>query len=132
MVHILSADGNYQPVRDWTFSLHYAGKLVDEDWGYMDDSYHAHLLSGRIIHHFTERWDGGLVQHVFFDRNFASTRYGVGPEIGYTLKQNIRVGAGYNFFGFYDRDFADRNTASGFYINLRMKFDENSFRRKDS
>jgi large repetitive protein len=129
MVHIISADGHYQPTRDWMFSLHYAGKFVQEDWSDFDDDYHAHLLSGRVIYNLTERWDVGIIQSVFFDRDFASVRYGVGPEVGYTLKQNVRLGAGYNIFGFYDRDFSDRNTAPGFYINLRMKFDENSFRR---
>lgn len=130
-VHILAGDAHYQPVRDWMFSVHYAGKYVDEDWGDWTDTYHAHLLSGRIMYSLNERWDAGMVQSVFFDRDFSSIHYGWGPEVGYTLKQNVRIGAGFNLFGFEDRDFADRNTATGFYLNLRMKFDETSFVRGD-
>lgn len=123
-VHIASLDLNFQPTRDWTLSTHYAGKLVTESDPFADTTYHAHLLAARLIYELTRRWDIGLVGSTFFDRDFTRVHYGFGPEVGYTLKRNVRIGLGYNFFGFHDRDFNEDYTNPGLYLNLRLKFDE--------
>ena len=70
------------------------------------------------------------------DRNAdgGSAQYAVGPEIGFTLTDNLRAGLGYNFNGFSDRDLTQEEyTSHGLYLALRLKFDESLFgtRRKE-
>ena len=48
-----------------------------------------------------------------------------GLEVGYLIKENIWLSVGHNFVGFYDRDLSGRDpTQSGWYVRMRMKFDE--------
>jgi hypothetical protein len=52
--------------------------------------------------------------------------------VGYLVKQNLWLSAGYNLAGFKDRDLVGSDyTNKGFYIRLRFKFDENLFKRGD-
>ena len=60
-------------------------------------------------------------------------QYALGPEIGFTIAKNLRLGLGYNVTGFNDRDLSAENyTQQGAYLALRLKFDESlfNFRRK--
>jgi hypothetical protein len=58
-------------------------------------------------------------------------QYGLGPEIGFTLLDNLRVAVGYNFLGFEDRDLSESQyTQAGFYIAMRFKFDEELWQRR--
>ncbi|MFM5905998.1 MAG: hypothetical protein ACKOPO_00175 [Novosphingobium sp.] len=57
-----------------------------------------------------------------------SMRFSAGPEIGFVPAKDVLFTMGYNLTGFRDRDFsALRSTDKGFYANVRMKFDANSF-----
>lgn len=126
-VHIVSLDVNYQPTENWILNGHYAGKLAMDSVP-VTDSYHAHLVGGRAIYEITDRWDVGLNANALFSGKLDSIQYGVGPEIGFTLKKNLRVGVGYNVFGFRDRDLSAENyTDRGVYVHLRLKFDERAF-----
>ena len=123
--HILLLDVNYQPGADWTFSGHYAGKLVFDDSNGLHDTYHAHLIAGRASYDITDRFDLGLNASALFSGGFHSVQYGLGPEIGFRVKSNLRFAVGYNFFGFHDRDLSAENyTNPGVYVALRLKFDE--------
>jgi hypothetical protein len=124
LVYMLNLDVNYQPFRDWTFSLHYGGKLATETDVFSETTYHAHLVSGRVMYELSRRWDAGLVASTFLDRSGSMIHYGLGPEIGFTFHRNVRLGLGYNFFGFKDHDFNEDYTNPGFYLNMRLKFDE--------
>ncbi len=126
-VNVLSADVNYQPTADWLISGHYAGKLVMEQAPF-EDVYQAHLLGSRISYELTDKWDIGLTGSILFAQDFESVKFGLGPEIGYTVRQNLRIGLGYNFFGFEDRDLRGQDyTSHGLYMALRLKFDEGLF-----
>jgi len=53
--------------------------------------------------------------------------YRLGVSIGHTPSENIWISAGYNFMGFYDRDFSRADyTMHGLFVKLRMKFDQSS------
>ena len=53
----------------------------------------------------------------------------VGFDVGVTPVRNMWVSLGYNFHGYADRDFADnRYTAAGFYLNFRIKADQDTFK----
>ncbi|MGI4848717.1 MAG: hypothetical protein ACRYGK_11355, partial [Janthinobacterium lividum] len=48
-----------------------------------------------------------------------------GVEGGYRVREDMWVSAGYNFFGFNDRDLSASNyTNRGVYLRMRYKFDE--------
>lgn len=52
-------------------------------------------------------------------------QYAYGAELGYVVQQNVWASVGYNFSGFTDRDLVGNDyTMHGFYLRLRMKFDE--------
>ncbi|MGH7526622.1 MAG: hypothetical protein ACREMX_07945 [Gemmatimonadales bacterium] len=57
-----------------------------------------------------------------------SRRYGLGIEGGRLLTRNLRLAAGYNLFGFSDRDLTSAGyTSHGLYLDLGFKFDEALF-----
>ena len=124
-VHILSLHANYQPSAAWELSGHYAGKLALENSGGRSDVYHTHLLASHLTYELTSSWDIGLNVSALFSGDLRSIRYGLGPEIGFTVRRNLRLGVGYNVFGFTDRDLgAEDYTQRGVYLALRFKFDE--------
>lgn len=125
--HVLSSHVNYQPHRQWVLSGRYAFKQVSDDNGDIRNDFTGHLLSGRVLYDLTERWDLGFTASRLFDAG--SAQHGYGAEAGYLLAKNLWVSAGYNFAGYYDRDFEDVDyTQQGPYLRLRFKFDENNFR----
>jgi hypothetical protein len=124
-VHMLTGDANYQPTADWVFNLHYAGKLAIEDLGRASLTSHAHLAGTRALYQLTKRWDVGLNGNALFDGDLRSVQFAAGPEVGFTLRANARVGLGFNVIGFRDEDLAeDGFTNPGLFVSLRLKFDE--------
>lgn len=125
-VHMLTLNGNYQPNRDWLLSMRYASKFVDEQGGTGETGfYHAHLVGGRVLYELTRRWDIGLGGSTMFSGRFREVQYAFGPEVGFTIKTNLRIALGYNILGFYDPDLSYENYSNpGFYVNLNLKFDE--------
>jgi hypothetical protein len=130
-VNIVSLDVNYQPEADWQMSGHYAGKLAFDDSSDHNDMTSAHLVIGRFSHDLTKRLDIGFGASALVSPNGRSLQYGIGPELGFTLTDNLRVAVGYNLRGFTDQDLtAEQYTAQGVYFALRLKFDEALFRRR--
>jgi hypothetical protein len=128
LVHVLSLHLNYQPTRDWILSTHVASKLALEDRNGAGDSYNANLVSLRATYDLTKRLDVGVNGSLLFDGKFRSLQYGLGPELGWTFKNNMRIAAGFNIFGFKDEDLARQDSTNpGFFLSLRWKFDESLF-----
>jgi uncharacterized repeat protein (TIGR01451 family) len=131
-VNMLSLDVNYQPSADWSLSAHYAGKLAIDDVEGADQLYHAHLLGGRASYDLTRRWDIGVNANTLVSGDGRQQQYAFGPEIGFLIRNNLRIGVGYNVVGFRDADLAaDGYTNPGVFLNLRLKFDETLFARGD-
>jgi opacity protein-like surface antigen len=77
------------------------------------------------MYDFIERWSVGLNGSALFNGAFHGAQYGVGPEIGFRVHDNIWLDAGYNLLGYHDRDLSQENyTDHGFYIGMRLTFDE--------
>jgi uncharacterized repeat protein (TIGR01451 family) len=124
-VNILLMDVNFQPAPAYLLSGHFASKLAFEKSKGVEDFYDAHLVAFRLTYEFNKRYDIGFNTSTLFSGKDGSIHYGVGPEIGLTVLKNIRLGFGYNIFGFRDPDLsAGQYTEAGFYVALRMKFDE--------
>jgi hypothetical protein len=125
--HIVSLHANVQPARHWEASGRYAAKYKTMDGVNGSHRIAGHLLSGRVMHDVTKRWDAGVGASLFAD-NMGQRKQAFGVEAGYQVKDDLWVSAGYNVVGFTDRDFAGMaETAQGVYFRLRYKFDENSW-----
>lgn len=125
VVHILSTSLNYQPTRPLIFTGRYAAKIATEESGGISGSASAHLLNSRITYDLTRKWDLGFNAMSLFSGDLRSCRYGLGNEVGYLLTANLWLSAGYNYFGFYDKDLSGEDyTNPGFFLRMRFKFDE--------
>jgi hypothetical protein len=95
-------------------------------------SFRAQLLAGRLVYDVTENWDVGVLVAVQVGNN-AARQTAYGAEVGYLLKQNLWLSAGFNAAGFAgDADLTGfEYTRRGVYLRLRFKFDENLFKGPD-
>ncbi|MCI0746567.1 MAG: hypothetical protein L0Y58_14295, partial [Verrucomicrobia subdivision 3 bacterium] len=124
-VHMLLFDISFQPAPDWVVSGHYGGKLVFEESNDLDDFSDAHLLALRLAYDITPKWDLGLCGRVLFSGHNLSAQFGIGPEVGYKIRDSLRIAGGYNLLGFRDRDLSSEEyTDHGVYVALRWMFDE--------
>ena len=127
--HIVSTHVNYQPRADLTYAGRYAGKYVIDDSNNINSTSSAHLLGARADYDFKRDWTVGLNSSVLFNSNFNSRQYAIGGELGYLAMKNLWVSAGYNVFGFYDKDLTGEDyTNQGLFLRLRYKFDESVFK----
>jgi hypothetical protein len=131
-VHVISTHGDYRWSQPWTLSGQYAGKWVHEELEPGRERYSAHLISGRAGYDVTRRIDLGGLASITWSGNDDRLRKAFGAEVGLLVMENTWVSLGYNITGFSDRDFNDvlhvESTTRGFYVRLRLKFDENLFR----
>lgn len=88
-----------------------------------------HLLGGEARFDVTEKIDIGLRGSYMTSNGTNSAQYSIGPSIGVSPVKNIWVSAGYNVKGFVDDDFeAAEYSRKGVYLQMRMKFDQNTAR----
>lgn len=81
------------------------------------------LAGIRYTHDITEKWDVSYQATArFMPGQWLPS---AGLSIGFNLFENLWVSAGYNFVGFYDRDFSGGNhMRQGAILNFRFKFDQ--------
>jgi hypothetical protein len=132
--HVISAHGTYHPSRPWWLSSRLAfkdskGKFT-EFGNVFNDNFRAVLLGGRVTYDVTENWDISYTASVMKGlKGDRGKQFASGIEVGYLLRQDLWLSAGYNWTGFSDRDLdSGEYTNRGAYIRLRFKFDENLFR----
>ena len=124
-VHIFTSHFNYQPAPELTLNGRLAFKFVNDDTSGIKNNNVAYLLGGRGMYTLTRRCSLGVNANAMFSDDFRSIQYGLGPDFGIRIHDNIWIDAGYNFIGFHDRDLSEGNyTEHGFFIGLRMQFDE--------
>jgi hypothetical protein len=129
-VDIVSTQFNWHPNRSLWLSGRVAAKDLTETLGGVTDDYQAWLVSGRVIHDIGRRFDISAMAGVMGTPDSDAKEELYGLEVGYRVKDNVWVSAGHNFVGFSDRDLAGREqTEVGWYLRLRMKFDEKSLQR---
>jgi uncharacterized repeat protein (TIGR01451 family) len=126
--NIAAALVNVQPNTRWTLSTRYAAKQATDQRDGSSVSSNAQLVMARSIFDITKRIDVGAIGSVLGDGGFGERRYGAGGELGLVVMRNLRLAAGYNLFGFTDRDFESLGyTQRGPYIEFGFKFDESLF-----
>jgi hypothetical protein len=78
-----------------------------------------------VVRDLNANWDVGASARALLTLGQGRAQYGAGLEVGRTLRTNLRVAAGYNVFGFQDRDLVGQNyTDHGIYLWFGFKFDE--------
>jgi hypothetical protein len=127
-VAILTVGANYLPNSKTVVSARYATKLSNDITDVTDSTLDGHMTTVRVIHDIGQRWDGGVESSALFSDHFNNVQYATGAEVGFKLRQNLWLSAGYNFTGFYDRDLSgEEATRRGPFIRMRFKFDEAMF-----
>jgi hypothetical protein len=132
--HIVSTHLDYHPSRPWWMTGRLAGKTSRERNLPQDQqTYNAWMASGRVVFDLAENWDVGVLGAYLRSPQGGNARqFARGVELGYLVKENLWLSAGYNLSGFRERDLSTADyTARGFYIRLRFKFDETVFKAKD-
>jgi len=112
----------------WQLSSNWGTKYVSTEIGDQELSNWSNLLGAETRFDVTERIDLGLRGSMLMSED-AGTAYSWGPSIGVTPIDNVWISAGYNFEGFKDDDFeAAEYTREGVYLQMRIKFDQNTAR----
>ena len=127
-VAIVSAHMNEQPNARLLLSGRVAAKWVRDQSLGLDSRETTQLLAARATYDIAPRWDLGVQAAALIGASGQARQLGLGAEAGYLLADNLWVSAGWNVFGFTDRDLTAQDyTQRGFYIRLRFKFDEAMF-----
>jgi hypothetical protein len=131
--HIVSTHLDYHPSRPWWLTGRLAGKASHErNLAPGSQTYNAWMASGRVVYDITENWDLGLLGAYLHSPQGRTSQFARGVEVGYLLRENLWLSAGYNQSGFRERDLsAAEYTAKGVFLRLRFKFDEKLFKGKD-
>ena len=125
--HILTGHANVQVTDELNVRGQLAGKLANDTDAFGSTvSQSAWLLGARAVKDVTDRIDVGALTRLL--NSEGSRTFGLGFELGFLARENLRVALGYNLFGFRDRDLAATEyTDHGLYIDVGFKFDERLF-----
>ena len=123
--HILSTHQSYQISESVSISGRLGSKYEKCSNGGVDVSTDTSLADGRLIWDINKRFDADIHGGILATDGLREKQYAAGLGINYLVKQNIRVGAGYNIKGFEDNDL-DREgyNKQGVYVGMQYKFDE--------
>ena len=128
--HILSSHLNFQPDDDLILRAQWASKFASNRTESIETTDRAHLLGARGTFDLTNRLDLGVIGRALFADAHETVQFGIGGELGLLVADNLRLAAGYNAFGFRDRELSvEEYTDRGFYLQLGYKFDETLFGR---
>lgn len=119
--------GNWVPYRRMQISLQYGAKYVFDRIDGQDYDGYTDLVGTEARYSLDKRWDVGVHGSALHSWNERELDYGLGASIGYLAFDNAWLSVGYNLLGFKDKDFgAAGYRAQGFFVAIRMKFDQNS------
>jgi len=117
---------NHQPTARWQTSYQYAFKWVRAEFGSGYGGF-TDLVGVESRFDVDREWDVGGQLYALHSWSSDTVDYAAGLSVGRSFARNVWVSLGYNFAGFVDEDFAGaRFTAQGPYLQLRVKFDQDS------
>lgn len=126
-------NANWMPQRGIQVALQYGAKYVLDNIDHSSYSGYTDLLGLELRHDLTKKWDVGTHAHQLHTWSTGVKSYGIGASLGYKIVNNAWAAVGYNLLGFNDGDFSGANyRAKGFYITLRMKFDQDTLKLNDN
>ncbi len=116
---------NWQPRWGTQLSLQYGAKYALATLDDRDESGFTDLFGAELRQDVGHRFDVGLRAAQLHSWRADARLYSYGLSVGTWPIDNLWLGVGYNFAGFRDSDFsAAGNTAKGWYVFFRFKFDQ--------
>ncbi|MEQ6341119.1 MAG: OmpA family protein [Gammaproteobacteria bacterium] len=126
---INNMNANYIIAHKFQISIQYGAKHVREKIDERDYSGYTDLTGLEGRYDLNKSWDVGVRASVLHSWNANQYDSSYGASIGHNLMENMWLSAGYNFAGFIDQDFSkNRYTSAGPFVQMRMKFDQQSIR----
>lgn len=123
---------NWMPNRETQIALQYGVKYVRDSIDSTAYKGFTDLIGIEARQDLGERWDIGLHGGMLHSWKARTRDYHLGASLGFKLADNAWLSVGYNKLGFVDTDFAGAEyRARGIYLNLRVKFDQDSFNLND-
>lgn len=115
------------------WSLYYGAKYSLDTFDGVEYSGYTDMWAVEVRHDIKHWLDIGLQASTLNSWSTGTHAYSFGPQIGVSPVRNGWITLGWNLRGFTDKDFdAARYSAQGPYLQLRLKFDQNSFKRSES
>ncbi|MVQ30320.1 hypothetical protein GON04_12730 [Ramlibacter sp. MAH-25] len=125
-------NANWKPNRRTQVALQYGAKFVRETLQDQTASGYTDLIGAEARYDVTEKWDIGVHAGMLHAWSTHSVSQHLGLSVGYRMATNTWVSVGYNSLGFDDKDFAGAEyRARGVYVNMRVKFDQDTFDLND-
>ena len=129
---INNANANWTPNRRTQIALQYGSKYVRETINGASYKGYTDLMGLEARYDLGERWDIGLHAGMLHSWNSGTRDNHLGVSVGYKVTDNAWLTVGYNQLGFTDADFAGSEyRVKGLYLNLRVKFDQETFDLND-
>ena len=126
-------NANWMPQQGTQVALQYGAKYILDNIERSRYSGYTDLIGIELRHDLSKKWDAGVHAHQLHSWNAQVKNYGLGASLGYKVMNNAWAAIGYNILGFNDQDFSGSNyRTQGFYITLRMKFDQDTLHLTDN
>ncbi|WP_370584306.1 hypothetical protein [Polaromonas sp. CG_9.11] len=123
---------NWMPNRQTQIALQYGLKYVRDSIDSTAYKGFTDLVGIEARQDLDEHWDIGLHGGMLHSWQAGTRDYQLGVSLGFKLADNAWLSVGYNQRGFLDADFAGAQyRARGLYLNLRVKFDQDSINLND-
>ncbi|KKM17479.1 hypothetical protein LCGC14_1675340, partial [marine sediment metagenome] len=118
---------NYKVMHKWQMSVKYGAKYVSDHISGRDYRGYTDLTGLEGRYNLNPTWDVGAHVDSLRSWHAGQSDNRLGLSVGYNPAMNIWLSFGYNFKGFYDRDFSRADyTMHGLFIRFRLKFDQTS------
>ena len=122
---MLSLEGLYDLNNRWAIGGKFAWKKseirLDRNGGAFFDT-STSLYIGRARYHLVERWDALLEYRMLEVDEAGDSEQGFLMSVDYHLRDNFKVGLGYNFTDFEDNLTRLDYEAKGWFLNLTGKY----------
>lgn len=113
----------------WQLTGNWGAKHVRTDIAGQSFKNSTHLLGAETRYDLTPKLDLGFRAQMMTGSSSDAMSYSYGPSVGLNPAKNVWLSAGYNVQGFKDDDFeAAEYSRKGFYLQMRVKFDQNTAR----
>ncbi len=125
-------NANWMPTRQTQIAMQYGAKYVRDTIDGTAYKGFTQLLGLEARQDIGESWDVGLHAGMLHAIGAGARDYHLGVSVGLKVSPNAWLSLGYNQLGFVDADFAGAEyRARGLYLNLRVKFDQDTFNLND-
>ncbi len=118
-------EANYHLNDRWEIEGKVVGRWVENTFRLLTVSSSSYMYQAQLIRMFGKAWDVSVAGRVVQQIETGTLRYGGGIQAGRMIRENVWVGAGYDFGGHRDEDTElNEFTQNGFHIGVKLKFDE--------